>query len=78
MNFFLRALIIILVFFANSCSKEKPKVSLIKEKEINLQMIDAYREGVEAFEKGDSLLAAKNLMKQKYCFHSLNGRQDLF
>ena len=68
MNFFLRALIIILVFFANSCSKEKPKVSLIKEKEINLQMIDAYREGVEAFEKGDSLLAAKKFNEAEILF----------
>ena len=50
---FLRLLFIILIIFANSCSKKEEKISIIQEKEINLQMIDAYKEGVEAFEKGE-------------------------
>ena len=56
---FLRLFIIILIIFANSCSKKEEKISIIKEKEINLQMIDAYKEGVKAFEGGDALFAAK-------------------
>ena len=59
MNFFLRLLIIIAFLFVYSCSKEKTKVSIIQEKEINLQMIDAYKEGVKAFEEGDVLVAAR-------------------
>ncbi len=59
MNMFLRLLFILLILFASSCSKKEEKVSIIKEKELNLQMIDAYEEGVKAFEEGDALFAAK-------------------
>ncbi len=68
MNFFLSLLFVILIFFNNSCSKEEPKISIIKEKEINLQMIDAYKEGVEAFEKGDVLFAAKKFNEAEILF----------
>ena len=59
MNKFLRLLFVILLIFINACSKKEEKISIIKEKEINLQMIDAYKEGVKAFEEGDVLFAAK-------------------
>ena len=59
MNIFLKLLVIILIIFLNSCSKKEEKISIIIEKEINLQMIDAYKEGVKAFEEGDVLFAAK-------------------
>ena len=59
MNIFLRLLFILLIIFTNSCSKKEEKISIIKEKELNLQMIDAYKEGVKAFEEGDVLFAAK-------------------
>ena len=59
MNTFLRLLFVILLIFINSCSKKVEKISIIKEKKINLQMIDAYKEGVKAFEEGDVLFAAK-------------------
>ena len=68
MKFFLRLLIIIFILFTYSCSKEEPKVSLIKEKEINLQMIDAYKEGVKAFEEGDVLYAAKKFNEAEILF----------
>ena len=58
MNIFLRSLFVILLIFVNSCSKKEEKISIIIEKEINLQMIDAYKEGVKAFEEGDVLFAA--------------------
>jgi len=32
---------------------------MIQEKELRLQMIDAYKEGVKALEEGDVLFAAK-------------------
>ena len=68
MNMFLRLLIIILIIFVNSCSKKEEKISIIKEKEINLQMIDAYKEGVKAFEEGDALFAAKKFNEAEILF----------
>ena len=68
MNMFLRLLIIILIIFANSCSKKEEKISIIKEKEINLQMIDAYKEGVKAFEEGDVIFAAKKFNEAEILF----------
>ena len=65
---FLRLLFIILIVFTNSCSKKEEKVSIIKEKEINLQMIDAYKEGVDAFEMGDVLFAAKKFNEAEILF----------
>ena len=65
---FLRLLFILLIIFASSCSKKAEKVSIIKEKEINLQMIDAYKEGVKAFEEGDVLFAAKKFNEAEILF----------
>ena len=65
---FLRLLIIILIIFVNSCSKKEEKISIIKEKEINLQMIDAYKEGVKAFEEGDVIFAAKKFNEAEILF----------
>ena len=56
MNIFLKLLVIILIIFLNSCSKKEEKISMIQEKELRLQMIDAYKEGVKALEEGDALL----------------------
>ena len=67
-----------LIIFSSSCSKKEEKISIIKEKKMDLQMIDAYKEGIKAFEEGDALFAAKNLMRLKYCFPNRFGPQDLF
>ena len=68
MNIFLRLLFVILLIFLNSCSKKEEKISIIKEKEINLQMIDAYKEGVKAFEEGDVIFAAKKFNEAEILF----------
>ena len=65
---FLRLILLILIIFLNSCSKESEKISIIKEKEINLQMIDAYQEGLKAFEEGDVLFAAKKFNEAEILF----------
>ena len=55
----LRKLIIIaFVFLFFSCSKEVEKENLIKEKNIELQVLEAYKEGIRSLESGDSLFAA--------------------
>ena len=42
-----------------SCSSENKKISIIEESDLELQMIDAYKEGYEELEKGDVIYAAK-------------------
>ena len=65
---FLRLLFILLIVFTISCSKKEEKISIIKEKKINLQMIDAYKEGIKAFEEGDVLFAAKKFNEAEILF----------
>ena len=53
-------LISILIFFTIiSCSKKEEKVSLIKEDNLEMQMIEAYNEGLKEFNRGDIFFAAK-------------------
>jgi len=68
MNIFLKLLVIILIIFLNSCSKKEEKIAIIQEKEIQLQMIDAYKEGVKALESGDVLFAAKKFNEAEILF----------
>jgi len=53
-NLILFTLLLLLI----SCSKDK-KVSIVKEKKIETQMIDAFKEGYEELQNGDVLFAAK-------------------
>ena len=48
----------ILIIIFNSCSKETLKKSVINEKSLELQVLEAYEEGVKALEGGDVLFAA--------------------
>ena len=61
-------LIISLLFFFNSCSKEVKKESIITEKKLILQAVDAYNEGKKALEEGDSLFAAKKFNEVEILF----------
>ena len=59
MKYFANILIILIFLFLNSCSNDKKKIDIIEEKDIELQMIDSYKEGIKALEDGDILFAAK-------------------
>ena len=59
--------IIILILFG-SCSKEVSKKDLIKEKSLELQVEEAYREGIEALKDGDVLFAAKKFNEAEILF----------
>ena len=59
--------LLILIIFA-SCSKEKIEKSVIKEKSLQLQVLEAYQEGVEALEGGDVLYAAKKFNEAETLF----------
>ena len=50
--------LILLIAFLSSCSKSE-KISLVKEKNIETQMIEAFEEGYKELENGDVLFAAK-------------------
>ena len=52
-------LIQIIIFSLISCSEKQEKVSLIKEDNLEMQMIEAYNEGFEEFNRGDIFFAAK-------------------
>ena len=51
-------LFFVLILFV-SCSKEVEKKSIIKEKSLDLQIREAYSEGLDALEQGDVLFAAR-------------------
>ncbi len=51
-----------------SCSKEEIKESTIKEKSLDLQVLEAYQEGVKSLETGDVLYAAKKFNEAETLF----------
>ena len=51
-----------------SCSKENVKKSVIKEKSLDLQVKEAYEEGVRNLESGDVLFAAKKFNEAEILF----------
>ncbi len=59
---------ILLVLILISCSKEKDKKLLISEKELDLQMIQAYKEGLKELEGGDAIYAAKKFTEAELLF----------
>ena len=57
---FLNILISILIFIGLiSCSEKEEKISIIKEDNLEMQMIEAYYEGLKEFNEGDIFFAAK-------------------
>ena len=55
-NFFI---ILLMVFSLISCSEKKEKISLIKEDNLEMQMIETYNEGLKEFNQGDVFFAVK-------------------
>ena len=63
--------ILLLFFFTlilTSCSKDEVKRSVLKEKNLNLQVLDAYQEGKDYLEAGDPLFAAKKFNEAELLF----------
>ena len=61
-------LIIGLITLLTSCSKEVKKESIIIEKKLGSQAIEAFNEGKKALEEGDSLFAAKKFNEVETLF----------
>ena len=51
--------VIIIIVLIVSCSKKEEKVTVIKEKNLETQMIEVYNQAMAEFERGDVLFAGK-------------------
>tara|TARA_A100001015_G_scaffold53118_1_gene58218 strand:+ start:25 stop:864 length:840 start_codon:yes stop_codon:yes gene_type:complete len=52
-------LFIFITFILVSCSKKEEKISFIKENNLEMQMIESYKDGLKELNKGDIFFAAK-------------------
>ena len=59
---------LIITLFLTSCSKETIKETKILEKSLELQVLEAYKEGVKSLEEGDVLFAAKKFNEAEILF----------
>ena len=57
-----------LTFLISSCTNEQIKKSVIKEKNLKLQVLEAYKEGLKSLEAGDVLFAAKKFNEAEILF----------
>ncbi len=64
----LKIIFLILTILVFSCSSNKEKISIIEEENLELQMIDAYKDGYKELEKGDVLYAAKKFNEAELLF----------
>ncbi len=59
MSFFYKILIFLIFINFTSCSKKEEKITIVEKKSLEMQMSDAYNEGLEQLEKNDVIYAAK-------------------
>ena len=59
MHLFYKIVILIIFLNLNSCTKKDEKISIVEEKSLETQMIDAYNEGLEELKKNDVIYAAR-------------------
>jgi outer membrane protein assembly factor BamD len=57
-----------IIIFCLSCSKPEIEKSVIKQNNMELQMIDAYNEGLKELQRGDALFAAKKFNEAEILF----------
>ena len=65
-NKFLLLLFFILIFA--SCSKDEARKSIIKEKSLELQVLESYQEGIDYLKNGDALYAAVKFNEAELLF----------
>ena len=59
MNYFIKFILIISIILISACKNNEKKISIIEEKDLDLQMIDAYNEGINFLDENYPLKAAK-------------------
>ena len=68
MKLFNSCFLIFILLFGISCSKKETKKSIIQENDLNLQVLEAYKEGKKALDEGDVLFAAKKFNEAEILF----------
>ncbi len=68
MKNYLKYILIIFILTLSSCKNDKKEVSVIIETSMDLQMIQAYNEGLKNLESGDAMLAAKKFNEAEILF----------
>ncbi len=63
-----KIILIIILLFSLSCSKDEKEVSLIKEVDQEKEMVSTYREAYEALDKGDPYFAAKKFLEAEILY----------
>ena len=58
----------LIIIFLSACSKEIKDDSIINQKSLELQVIEAYEEGKKALDSGDVLLAARKFNEAEILF----------
>ena len=58
----------VILIFCLSCSKQPVEKSIINETNLELQMIEAYNEGLKELRRGDALFAAKKFNEAEILF----------
>ena len=67
MKFLYKIFLSLIILILISCSKDE-KISIVKEKNIETQMIEAFKEGYKELENGDVLFAAKKFNEAELLF----------
>ena len=68
MNLFVRLFVVLLIILPTACNKKQELVDPIKDTSLDLQMIEAYKKGLEELEKGQALIAAKKFNEAEILF----------
>ena len=66
LRFNLKLLIVFLLIF--SCSKKEENLSILKEKNLESQMIEIYNQGMQEFERGDVIYAGKKFSEAELLY----------
>ena len=68
MNIFNKIILSCIVILLYSCSGNKKSHDMILEKDLDLQMTEAYKEGKRALDEGDILFAVKKFNEAEILF----------
>ena len=68
----MRVLLILFIFFLQTSCSKKEKITVLKQQDLQSQMIELYYEGYEAFLERDILFAAKKFNEAELIFPQSN------
>ena len=57
-----------LIIFITSCNSKKEKISIIESDNLEMQMIDAYKEAYKELDRGDAIFAAKKFSEAELLY----------